>query len=117
MIRLIFVFCNFVTGVFKSSNGSAFHGLLTNEFSLYALILFIIYLGMIISILVTIFHISKGGNKKLGFKVLILLFLAFVSQIFVGNVPSSIISCPGYLGRYWIIFNAILMLPNRIIDI
>ena len=91
--------------------GSAFHGLIANDFSIYALIVFIVYLTMIISVLIAIFSIIKLGNKKLGLKVLILLFLAFVSRVVAGNAPSSIMVYPQYPGRYWIIFNAILMLP------
>ena len=105
------LFINIITNAFRPSTQAAFHGLLANGFSLPVILILFVYLTIIISILLSIIFIIKYRNKNIGIQILILLILSFISQFVSGNAPSSIMVYPQYPGRYWIIFNGILMFP------
>ena len=67
------------------------------------LLIFIIFLTIIVSILISIIVIIKYRNKDIGIQISALILIS-------GNAPSSIMFYPEYPGRYWIIFNGILMI-------
>nr|WP_303210156.1 hypothetical protein [Methanobrevibacter smithii] len=90
--------------------GSAFHGLLGDGISLSVLVIFIIFLTIIVSILISIIVIIKYRNKDIGIQISALILISVASQFVSGNAPSSIMFYPEYPGRYWIIFNGILMI-------
>lgn len=104
------IFINIITNAFRP-HPAAFHGLLANGLSLSVILILFVYLTIIISILLSIIFIIKYRNKNIGIQILILLILSFISQFVSGNAPSSIMVYPEYPGRYWIIFNGILMFP------
>ena len=68
------------------------------------LLIFIIFLTIIVSILISI------RNKDIGIQISALILISVASQFVSGNAPSSIMFYPEYPGRYWIIFNGILMI-------
>lgn len=104
------LFIDFVTKAFKPEMGSAFHGLLGDGISLSVLLIFIIFLTIIVSILISIIVIIKYRNKDIGIQISALILISVASQFVSGNAPSSIMFYPEYPGRYWIIFNGILMI-------
>ena len=71
------------------------------------LLIFIIFLTIIVSILISIIVIIKYRNKDIGIQIFALILISVASQFVSGNAPSSIMFYPG---RYWIIFNGILMI-------
>lgn len=74
------------------------------------LLIFIIFLTIIVSILISIIVIIKYRNKDIGIQIFALILISVASQFVSGNAPSSIMFYLEYLGRYWIIFNGILMI-------
>jgi len=74
------------------------------------LLIFIIFLTIIVSILISIIVIIKYRNKDIGIQISALILISVASQFVSGNALSSIMFYPEYPGRYWIIFNGILMI-------
>ena len=60
--------------------------------------------------LISIIVIIKYRNKGIGIQIFALILISVASQFVSGNAPSSIMFYPEYPGRYWIIFNGILMI-------